>query len=160
MTSINRAPLAVRLFALAGAALSLSACATVTRGTSQQFTVESTPPGASVNTTSGFSCVATPCTFRMPRKDSFSVTVSMAGYAPQTHQIQSGLSGGGGAAMAGNVLIGGVIGIGVDAASGALNDLTPNPLIVTLLTPAQAAAEADRAAAARAAATTAPGTAP
>lgn len=161
MTSFNRTPFGVRLFALAGAALSLSACATVTRGTSQQFTVESSPPGASVDTTSGFSCVSTPCTFRMPRKDSFSVTVSMDGYVSQTHEVNSGMSGGGGAALAGNILIGGAIGIGVDAMSGALNDLTPNPLVVTLLTPAQAAAEAERAAqaaaatAAQAAATTA-----
>ena len=34
--------------------------------------------------------------------------------------------------MAGNVLIGGIIGIGVDAATGATQDLKPNPLHVVL----------------------------
>ncbi|MNR47498.1 hypothetical protein D3C85_1666040 [compost metagenome] len=68
----------------------------------------------------------------MPRKDAFTVTISRDGYAEQTHSIESKMSGGGGAALAGNVLVGGLIGAGVDATSGALNDLTPNPLVVTL----------------------------
>ena len=111
---------------------SASACATLTRGTTQEFIVESSPPGASVKTTSGFTCPATPCTFKMPRKDAFTVTVSKDGYETQTAEIMSNMSGGGTAGMIGNVLIGGLIGVGVDSTSGALNDLTPNPLVVTL----------------------------
>ena len=38
----------------------------------------------------------------------------------------------GGAALAGNVLVGGIIGLGVDAATGASKELTPNPVSVTL----------------------------
>ena len=34
--------------------------------------------------------------------------------------------------MAGNVLLGGVIGAGIDVASGAMLNLVPNPLVVTL----------------------------
>jgi hypothetical protein len=34
--------------------------------------------------------------------------------------------------MAGNVILGGVIGAVADASSGAMNDLVPNPLNVTL----------------------------
>jgi hypothetical protein len=34
--------------------------------------------------------------------------------------------------VAGNVLVGGIIGLGVDAATGASQDLVPNPLKVTL----------------------------
>lgn len=114
------------------AAASLSACATITRGTTTAFTVESTPPAAAVKTSTGFTCPATPCTFKMPRKEGFSVTVSKAGYKPLTTDIVTKLSGGGAAGMAGNVLAGGIIGIGVDASSGALNDLSPNPLKVAL----------------------------
>jgi hypothetical protein len=44
--------------------------------------------------------------------------------------------------MAGNILIGGIIGGAIDATSGAMNDLKPNPLIVTLRTPAEEAAAA------------------
>ena len=129
----NRAVrLAAQALALTGITMTLPACATVTRGTTQQFTIESSPPGALATTSNGFRCEATPCTLRMPRKDGFTVTISRDGYAEQTHSIESKMSGGGGAALAGNVLVGGLIGAGVDATSGALNDLTPNPLIVTL----------------------------
>jgi hypothetical protein len=34
--------------------------------------------------------------------------------------------------MAGNVLLGGIIGAGVDVATGAMLDLVPNPLVVKL----------------------------
>lgn len=43
-----------------------------------------------------------------------------------THHIS------GGAGMAGNVLLGGIVGAGVDAYSGAMDDIVPNPLTVTL----------------------------
>jgi hypothetical protein len=144
----NSARIGVRVLVLAGVALSLPACATVTRGSSQQFTVESTPPGAQVSTSNGFECQATPCTFRMPRKDAFRVTVAKDGYVTQTHDITSSISGAGGTAMAGNILIGGIIGGAIDANSGAMNDLKPNPLSVTLRTPAEEAAAARTSAAA------------
>ena len=124
--------LAVRAALLACVTLSLGACATVTRGSSQAWTVETTPGGAAVTTTSGFKCDATPCTFKMKRKKEFDVTVTKAGYKPYTASITNQIGGKGGAALAGNVLVGGLIGIGVDAATGASKDLTPNPLIVTL----------------------------
>ncbi|MET4682182.1 translation initiation factor 2 [Brevundimonas faecalis] len=132
MFSKRHARFAVQAVALAGLSATLPACATVTRGTTQQFVVESSPPGARAVTSNGFSCEATPCTFRMPRKDAFSIAISHDGYAEQVHHIESKMSGGGGAALAGNILVGGLIGAGVDASSGALNDLTPNPLVVTL----------------------------
>jgi len=140
MISTRNARFGVRALALVGVALSLPACATITRGSSQEFTVESTPPGARVSTSNGFQCDATPCTFRMPRKDEFRATVSLDGYVTQEHNIQSGMSGGGAAGLAGNVIFGGIVGGVVDASSGALNDLTPNPLVVTLRTPAEEAA--------------------
>ena len=139
MTS-TLARLGVRAIALACAATSLTACATMTRGTTQEFTVESSPPGASVATSNGFTCPSTPCTFRMARKDAFRVTVAMDGYVSQTVEVTSSVSGAGGTAMAGNILVGGLIGGAVDATSGAMNDLKPNPLVVVLRTPAQEAA--------------------
>lgn len=156
MISNRYARFGVRALALVGVALSLPACATITRGSSQEFTVESTPPGARVSTSNGFQCDATPCTFRMPRKDEFRATVSMDGYVAQDHDIKSGISGGGAAGLAGNIIFGGVIGAVVDGSSGAMNDLTPNPLVVILRTPAEErawqAAEAERARVAAAAA--------
>lgn len=158
MISFRHARFGVRALLFVGMAVSLPACATVTRGTSQQFTVTSTPEGARVSTSNGFTCESTPCTFRMPRKDAFRATVSKDGYVSQEHEIDSRISGAGGAGFAGNVLVGGVIGMAVDGNSGAMKDLTPNPLVVTLLTPAQQAeadAEAARQSAAAAASTVA-----
>lgn len=110
----------------------LGACATVTRGTTQQVTVRSEPPGAAVKTSTGFSCASTPCTFKMPRKEGFDVTITKEGYEDAKVTVESKMSGGGAAGLAGNVIAGGIIGIGVDATSGALMDLTPNPVEVTL----------------------------
>lgn len=132
MTSLRNAQVCARVLALVAAGLGATACATVTRGTSQDFTVQSTPPGARVTTSNGFECEATPCTFRMPRKPGFTATISMPGYATQEIQIDSRIGGGGAAGAAGNILIGGGIGLVVDGTSGAMNDLTPNPLVVEL----------------------------
>ena len=89
-------------------------------------------------------------------KNGFRVTVSHDGYASQEIEVTSGMSGGGAAGMAGNVVFGGVIGAVVDGTSGAMKDLSPNPLVVVLLTPAQQrAADAERARTQAAAATTA-----
>ena len=49
----------------------MSACATLTRGTTQQFVVETTPEGAAVKTSAGYNCPSTPCTFSVQRKDAF-----------------------------------------------------------------------------------------
>lgn len=129
----------VTLSAALAAALSLSACATVTRGQNTAFEVNSTPSGASVVTSNGHQCPSTPCSIKMPRRSDFTVTIAKPGYKPATASVTNKVSGEGGVAMAGNVIIGGVVGAGVDVATGAMLDLTPNPLNVTL-TPAGPAA--------------------
>lgn len=126
---------------IATLAVAVAGCATMTRGTTQAWTVTTSPSGAAVKTTNGFSCEATPCTFTMPRKSDFMVTISKPGFKTWEGKVTNQVSGGGGAAMAGNVLVGGLIGAGVDASSGAMLDITPNPLEVTLepeAAPAQA----------------------
>jgi hypothetical protein len=58
------------------------------------------------------------------------VTVSKPGYASQTVTVKSKAGGTGATATAGNVLLGGAIGMGVDAGTGAYNSLYPNPVSV------------------------------
>ena len=114
-------------------AMSVGACATVTRGMHEAFTVETEPSGAMVETSSGLHCEATPCTFpRVERKAEFQVTITKPGYRTWTGTVTHHTAGAGAAGMAGNVLVGGQIGVGVDATSGATQDLTPNPLHVAL----------------------------
>lgn len=122
-----------RMTTLAVLAGALGGCATVTRGTQEQFTVSSTPPGAEARTSTGYTCDSTPCTFKMPRKDSFVVTVSKDGYTPVETKITPHVAGTGGAAFVGNAVVGGIIGAGLDIYSGATLDLGPNPLNVTLV---------------------------
>ncbi len=114
------------------AMLMLSGCATVTRGTTEAWTVETDPVGAKVTLSSGETCT-TPCTLKKKRKDSFQVRIELDGYEPVETQVLSQISAGGAAGMAGNVIVGGLIGVGVDAASGATKELKPNPLVVKLV---------------------------
>lgn len=122
----------VKIVAVLGLAISTTACATITRGTTDAFIVETTPSAAKVKTSNGFACDATPCSFDIPRKSGFTVTVSKPGYETTTHTVTSSISTAGGAGMAGNLVFGGVIGAVVDGTSGAMNDLKPNPLIVVM----------------------------
>jgi len=118
--------------AIALGCLSLSGCATVTRGTTQAFTVESAPIGATASFSNGERC-ETPCTLTLKRKYPVAIEVCKSGYATVTTQVVSQVSGAGGTAMAGNVIIGGLIGAGIDAGSGAMKDLRPNPLKLDLV---------------------------
>lgn len=113
-------------------ALSLGACGSVTRGTSEQIAFISEPSGASMTTNKGYACPATPCSLEVSRSDEFDATFHMPGYAPQTVPVRTKVVGSGAAGFAGNVLVGGVIGMGVDAFTGAAMDHYPNPVRATL----------------------------
>lgn len=126
--------------AAALALFGLSGCATITRGTKDAFVVETDPSGAQVSTSIGHSCAATPCTMKIPRRSDFTVTISKEGYEPWSGQVTNQISGQGGLGMAGNVVFGGLIGAGVDLGTGAMHDLTPNPLVVRLETKGSAPA--------------------
>ena len=117
---------------IVAACVALSGCATVTRGSNTTFTVETDPGGAAVKTSNQFACDATPCTFKMPRKSEFDVTITKAGYKTWQGKVTNKIANAGGAAMAGNVLLGGIIGAGIDVSTGAMKDLVPNPLVVKL----------------------------
>ena len=117
---------------IAAACLLLPACATVTRGTSQKFNIESTPSEAQVTLSTGENCV-TPCHLKLKRKPGFTATVKKEGFETQEVKVKSKLGGGGAVAGAGNILLGGVVGGLVDGSNGSLNNLTPNPLQVTLV---------------------------
>ncbi len=112
--------------------LLLSSCATITRGVHEKLKVQSEPPGATVTLSTGEKGV-TPATFvEKRRRDNFTVTVSKPGYVSETVTVESKAGGTGGTAMAGNILLGGAIGMGVDAGTGAYDSLYPNPVSVKL----------------------------
>ena len=117
---------------LACAVLSMAGCATITRGSNDTLVVNSTPTGAQVKMSDGQTCNNTPCTFKVPRKSELNVLITKENCVHQQVRVSNKVAGGGSAAMAGNVLVGGIIGAGVDASTGAMLDLVPNPIEVTL----------------------------
>lgn len=111
----------------------MTGCATVTRGSKDFFEIQSEPTGATVALSNGLNCV-TPCGMEMPRKHAFTASFSMEGFKPLSVEVVPKQAAAGSAGMAGNVLIGGLIGIVADSTTGAMKDLDPNPLIVNLAT--------------------------
>jgi len=129
--------------AAVGLAMTLAGCATITRGTTNQVQIQSDPPGALARTSTGFSCT-TPCTITVSRKDEFSVVFSKPGYRDETVDVKTQVAGAGAAGFAGNILFGGIIGMGADAATGATLEHVPNPVGVTLVPASRAPAAKPR----------------
>jgi PEGA domain len=124
----------MRILGVAALAVALSGCASITRGTTENISIASSPSGAEATITGlevPTACV-TPCAIIAKRNADIAVTFAKEGYEPQTVQLTTEVPGTGAAGFAGNLLAGGLIGMGVDAATGAATDHKPNPVIVTL----------------------------
>lgn len=129
MDMVARAFRFVTVLILAG---SSAACATVVRGSNTAWRVQTMPSGATITTSNGRYCEATPCSINMPRKSEFTATVTMPGYKTETIDVGNHISGTGAVAFVGNALIGGILGAGIDLWSGATLDLTPNRSVIPL----------------------------
>jgi hypothetical protein len=108
--------------ALAALGVALSGCATVVKGTTQSIAV-TTPPveGASCVLTSkeGTWTVVTPGVAKVGKtKQDIQIHCTKSGYQDATATIPSNFEGW----TLGNVILGGLIGFGVDAATGAMNE--------------------------------------
>jgi len=112
---------------------SVYGCATVTRGTSDVLVVESEPPGAEVEIQPANHHCKTPCSVKLKRKLEQVVTIRRESFEPVEVRVIPQVVGAGAAGMAGNVILGGLIGAAVDAGSGAMKDLKPNPVKVTMV---------------------------
>ena len=119
------------LTASAAGCLVLSGCASVVRGVNEDVAIHVTPANAEIRTSAGHACTG-PCVINVPRKKEFMVTASAPGYQTEVIDVDTRFSGKGAAGIAGNVIVGGVIGVGVDAVSGATLDHFPNPVILNL----------------------------
>ncbi|HHN78272.1 MAG TPA: PEGA domain-containing protein, partial [Phycisphaerales bacterium] len=110
----------------------LAGCATITRGTTDTLVITSEPPNADVRLSNGLTC-RTPCSLAVKRNQNLVVKITREGYEPVEATVTPKVAGAGAAGMAGNVVLGGLIGAAVDAGSGAMYDLVPNPLHVKLV---------------------------
>ena len=123
-------------FAVLALVALLPACATVVEGTSDTVTLSTTPAGATCTVDRNGERVAavsaTPGSVRLSKsRHDLNVTCTKDGHQPASTTASSRFTG----ATFGNVLVGGVVGVVVDAASGANNrypadvrlDLAENP---------------------------------
>ncbi|MEM1037363.1 MAG: hypothetical protein AAGI14_11445 [Pseudomonadota bacterium] len=121
----------------AGMAVSLTACATITKGTDDTVRLNSQPEGAKVTFVETRGKLAdqqcqTPCVMELNRKWNYKVTFELDGHKSVEGLLEPKLSGDGAAGMAGNILIGGIVGAAIDGSTGAMNDLKPNPMVAIL----------------------------
>jgi hypothetical protein len=129
----------IRILLAAAIVMPCLGCASVTRGTTENISIATTPAGATADVAGldiPIACV-TPCVVQAKRNADITVTINKEGYEPQIIPLTKEVPGAGAAGFAGNILAGGLIGMGVDAATGAAQDHKPNPVIATLhpLTP-------------------------
>lgn len=123
----------MRVAALLVCAVFVGGCATIVKGTTQSVSLD-TPgvPGATCVLSSegiGTQTVKTPATFVLD-KSQHNVTVRCR---KECYQDGVGVIGSYGEGMtAGNILVGGVVGLGVDAATGAMNKYADRTSIVMI----------------------------
>jgi len=102
-------------------------CATIIKGTTQAVPISSAPSGADI-LVDGMLVGTTPSDVEMKRKRDHLVVIEKKGYTPKSVAVVKNVGG----AVWGNILAGGLIGWGVDAASGAQNNLTPKTISIKL----------------------------
>jgi hypothetical protein len=107
--------------------IALNGCATIMHGTTQDIGITTDPSGADL-LLDGELHYKSPAVITMKRKDDHTLEISQEGYKRETVEIKGALS----LAVAGDFLAGGVIGYGIDAATGAQRRLVPEKVEVRL----------------------------
>jgi hypothetical protein len=111
----------------------LAACSTVVEGSSQQIVVNTTPAGADCDLIRDGASIAdvisTPASVKIDKsKRDITIECTLPQFHKATYFNKSDVAG----ATVGNVLIGGLIGWGIDSASGADNKYT-SPVNITMV---------------------------
>jgi hypothetical protein len=109
----------------AGLLFVCSGCATIVTGggPDQKVRISSEPTGARVMVDGSYRG-QTPLSLELTRKDDHQVKMELAGYTTHEQTIKSGFN----PMVFGNILIGGIIGVGVDLISGASTSLSPGDI--------------------------------
>jgi hypothetical protein len=121
-----------RYLSLACLPLLLSACSTIIEGHSQEIMVNTSPPGASCvltrhDETLGTISPTPGAMYLEKTKYDITITCKKAGYDTATYLNHSGEDG----VVLGNMIMGGVVGWGIDSATGSDNKYT-SPVNITL----------------------------
>lgn len=121
----------MRIFLLSIFIFFCFSCATVTRGVNQALTITSSPSGANVTLSTGEECLI-PCTLELRRGDDYTALIELDGYQSIETSVISQRSDDNRGSTFVSYMYAGLQGIAVDMATGALNELVPNPLHVDL----------------------------
>ena len=107
--------------------VSLAACASIMHGAHQDVGISSSPTNAKVNV-DNMPLGNTPVVANLKRGDNHLVKIELPGYAPFEATLTKKVSGW----VWGNIVLGGLIGLAVDAITGGLYNLTPEQISGTL----------------------------
>ena len=118
----------LELVLMAATAGLIQGCATLINGSSQTIPVSSDPPMATI-VLDGKVVGLTPKTLVLMRDNNYLITIQKTGFEQQSVPVVKNVGG----AVWGNVLAGGLVGWGVDAASGAQYNLLPASVSVKLV---------------------------
>jgi hypothetical protein len=106
----------------------LLGCGLIFGGTTQTIRATSSPDGVTVSTGTGGQDYRTPASLSLERKNSYTLTFSAPGYSSQKFDLQKSIRGG---IVVLDVLCG-LVGVVIDAATGAWYRLSPEVVNVTL----------------------------
>jgi hypothetical protein len=118
----------VKRFAPLSLVVLLAGCGAVLHGTRQTVEVQSSPSGAKIETSPPSGVFTTPATLNLER-NSHVLTFTSPGYAPSTYNITNGIGVG---TVVADVLLTGLLGVVVDAVTGAWYGLNAESANVTL----------------------------
>jgi hypothetical protein len=122
----------------------MSGCATIVKGHSQPISVSTTPPGAACQVDRDGETIGTvnptpgSITVKKSRKE-IAVSCTKEGYERADGKVASKFH----PMTFGNILFGGIIGIGVDAASGAMNEYEESITVTLIPSEFESAGERD-----------------
>jgi len=105
---------------------SATSCASIISGRKQEITVSASQPGVQVS--DGRQTWTAPAVLTLPRKQATILTFSKEGYRTQSVPLNQAVNGW----AVGNIFLGGPIGLGIDALSGALWKFVPEAVSVDL----------------------------
>jgi hypothetical protein len=111
-------PLVLGLFA--GLLAPSAGCASIFSGSQQNIFIASSPPMATI-LVNGAPMGNTPATVRLARSGHYTVTINLPGYQPYQMTLQREVNGW----FFANLILGGLVGMIIDAATGAMWTLSP-----------------------------------
>ncbi|MBN2105389.1 PEGA domain-containing protein [bacterium] len=122
------------IIAILTVSLVLMNCASIIHGTQQDVIISSSPQAADVSITNDGGATVftgkTPTTATLQRKSAYTVKINLDGYQESMVQINKEFD----PTYLGNLICGGVLGLIIDAANGAMYKLEPGEINVSLVT--------------------------